>query len=105
MTKTNCWEFCGCGMNIPGKHTVEKGQCPVFMARDLDGVNGGKAAGRFCWSVAGTMNGSAPHVNCAEKKIKCDECLFYKYVKVEEMENFTSTKTDAMEWKMRREQR
>ena len=106
MKKTNCWEFTDCRMNIPGKQATENGECPVLAnSAEFDGVNCGKGAGRFCWTVAGTLNDAKPHAVCAAKNRSCIDCLFFKYVEVEEMEGFISTKEVAQLWKERRHEK
>ncbi|MFH1294084.1 MAG: two-CW domain-containing protein [Pseudomonadota bacterium] len=48
------------------------------------GKNGGIAAGRFCWKVAGTLCGGKVQGTFAEKMINCANCDFFKSVKPEE---------------------
>jgi len=57
MGKLNCWEFKKCGRQPEGVHEHNLGTCPAPLERMLDGVHGGKNAGRACWVLAGTMCG------------------------------------------------
>ena len=47
--KTNCWEFKNCGRDLNGTRADELDICPVSAEIRLDGVHGGKNAGRACW--------------------------------------------------------
>ena len=78
--RTNCWEFTKCGRE-PGGRSVDKfGICPAPMCEHLSGVNHGKAAGRFCWAVDGTLcQGSFK-----EKFPECTRCSFFKEVNRQE---------------------
>lgn len=57
--------------------------CPVTVSFEHDGIHGGKAAGRTCWSVS-LGNKDAEHL--VEQYIKCAECPFFELVKKEEGE-------------------
>jgi hypothetical protein len=50
----------------------------------VDGVNGGKNAGRICWAVAGTFCGNGTQGVFAEKMDNCILCDFYHQVAGEE---------------------
>ena len=47
----NCWEIKGCGAERLSPNDPRS--CPVPTQRSLDGVNGGRGAGRACWMVPG----------------------------------------------------
>lgn len=54
MKKLNCWEFKNCGRQPGGFAEKKAGVCPAAVSDECDGMNSGQAAGRFCWSIAGT---------------------------------------------------
>ncbi len=89
--KKNCWEFKGCGRDLGGKNSKELGVCPAAIYRRLDGVYGGKNAGRICWAVAGTMCAVRVQGTFAQEYKDCIECDFYKSVKEEESHYFGMT--------------
>jgi len=82
--RLNCWEIKGCGREPGGKKVGEFGICPAATAKKLDGVHGGKNAGRSCWLVAGTMCGGAVQGTFAQKYGNCEMCDFFKSVREEE---------------------
>jgi hypothetical protein len=86
--KKNCWEFKGCGREPGGKKAVELGICPATTDERLDGVHGGKNAGRACWVLAGTYCGGAVQGTFAQKYKNCAVCDFYKLVREEERGNY-----------------
>src|SRR5208283_4113542 len=67
------------------------GVCPAVIYRRLDGVYGGKNAGRICWAVAGTMSAVRVQGTFAQECKDCTECDFYKSVKEEESHSFGMT--------------
>ncbi|MDA8433400.1 MAG: hypothetical protein M0Z60_10630 [Nitrospiraceae bacterium] len=71
----NCWEFFSC---------KDYSTCPVPGETRLDGVHGGKNAGRACWVVAGTMCGGSRQGSHVDKEHGCLQCKFYALVKEEE---------------------
>ena len=78
--RKNCWEFVKCGRERGGHSVDELGICPVVTCEQFDGVNNGKAAGRFCWAIEGTLcKGSF-----AEKFPECMHCAFFAEVGREE---------------------
>ncbi len=83
MTKVNCWEFMKCGRG-PGENGTESGGCPAATGKGLDGVHGGKNAGRACWVVAGTMCRGEVQGTFAKKYKNCGKCTFYIKVRLEE---------------------
>jgi len=87
----NCWEVKGCGRELGGKNAKELGVCPAAIYRRLDGVHGGKNAGRVCWVVAGTMCAVRVQGTFAQEYKDCLECDFYKSVKEEESHYFGMT--------------
>jgi hypothetical protein len=87
--KKNCWEFKKCGREPKGIHVAEFGVCPVAMEMKLDGVHGGKYAGRACWVVAGTLCKGQVQGTFARKFETCERCDFYLQVREEEHPNFT----------------
>src|SRR3989304_8262635 len=89
--KKNCWEFKGCGRELGGQNVHELGVCPAAIYRRLDGVHGGKSAGRACWIVAGTMCAGRIQGTFAQEYKDCLKCDFYKSVKKEEGLDFKMT--------------
>jgi hypothetical protein len=85
--KRNCWEIKKCGR--------EKGSdiCPSAIEGRLDGVHGGKNAGRSCWVVAGTFCGGNVQGTYAQKFTTCKSCEFYASVKKEEFPKFMLSAT------------
>jgi hypothetical protein len=77
--KKNCWEVKHCGL---------ENDCAAFHEKKLDGVHGGKNAGRCCWVVAGTLCANKPQGVFAQKFLACEKCDFYNQVKKEEFPNF-----------------
>lgn len=82
--KQNCWEFKGCGREPGGKKSEELGVCPATSDERLDGVHGGKNAGRACWVMAGTLCGGKVQGTFAHKYKNCEVCDFYKKIREEE---------------------
>jgi diguanylate cyclase (GGDEF)-like protein/PAS domain S-box-containing protein len=89
--KKNCWEVKKCGRQLGGKHSKEMGVCLASIHRELDGVHGGKNAGRACWLVAGTMSSGLVQGTFAREYKDCLTCDFYKLVKKEEGLDFKMT--------------
>jgi len=90
--KKNCWEVKKCGREPGGLKTVEFGVCQAAMEQRLDGTHGGKAAGRACWVVSGTLCGGRIQGTFAKKYGNCDKCDFYKQVKKDEGMGFLQSK-------------
>lgn len=80
----NCWEFKKCGREPKGAKEHELGVCPAATNFTHNGKNGGKAAGRFCWKVAGTLCGGKVQGSFAAKMSNCVACDFFKAVKQEQ---------------------
>ena len=78
--KKNCWEYLHCGREQRGKNVNESGVCPAAIHNESDGINHGKAAGRFCWTIEGTL---CPG-NFAKKFSNCLKCSFFEEVIKEE---------------------
>jgi hypothetical protein len=73
-----------CGREPGGKKAKERGVCPAATDERLDGVHGGKNAGRACWVVAGTFCEGMVQGTFAQKYQDCSACPFYKQVRKEE---------------------
>ena len=72
--KKNCWDVMDC-------HKID---CPAKDEHRLEGVHGGKAAGRACWVVAGTRCRGEVQGEYAQKQQNCSSCKFYLLVREEE---------------------
>ncbi|UCG79068.1 MAG: hypothetical protein JSV21_04370 [Nitrospirota bacterium] len=81
--KLNCWEFQQCGREPGGDNVSSCGVCPASDQTLLDGIHGGKNAGRACWAVAGTMC-EGETIGSNAKKKSCTMCEFYEVVRQEE---------------------
>lgn len=86
--KINCWEFKKCGREPGGKNVVKMGICPAATENSLEGIHGGKNAGRVCWLVAGTYCDGEVQGTFAKKIKDCIFCDFYQKVKEEEGKDF-----------------
>lgn len=82
--RVNCWEFKKCGREPGGSTIHDSGICPASTTEKLNGLHGGKNAGRACWFVVGTLCNSAVQGTFAKKYKSCMSCDFYKKVKEEE---------------------
>ena len=80
MPNQNCWEFKKCGREPNGIKVKELGICPAAIEVRVNGVHGGKNAGRSCWAVAGTFCGGKVQGAYAAKLANCMSCDFYKIV-------------------------
>jgi len=83
--KANCWDFKKCGRGPNGAHVQELGVCPVSTYAALNGMHGGKNAGRACWVVVGSLCGGTVQGNEEQKQSACWECDFLHLVKQEEV--------------------
>ena len=79
----NCWEVKNCGRHVGGTKVKELGVCPASMEVRLDGMHGGKNAGRSCWVVAGTLCDWEEQGTFAKKFLNCETCDFYETVRKE----------------------
>ncbi len=84
MGGANCWESRRCGREPGGPREPELGACPAATEQRLDGVHGGRASGRACWVVAGTLCGGVVAGSFAAKHENCRACSFYDRVLREE---------------------
>lgn len=82
--KANCWQIKGCGRERNGSAADALGVCPAAVATEAGGVNGGTAAGRICWAVAGTLCGDRVQGSFAQKQPSCILCEVFQRVGLEE---------------------
>lgn len=82
--RMNCWEYKKCGRERGGARAAELGVCAAAAEVRLNGIHGGKLAGRSCWVVAGTLCGGQEQGTFAQKYHNCEKCDFYQTVKQEE---------------------
>ena len=85
--KINCWEFNNCD------RVLNCNKCPANSEKRLDGIHGGKNAGRACWVVTGTLCKGGISGTFAQKYKDCHECEFYKIVAKEEGSRFMFSAT------------
>ena len=81
MPKLNCWEFNNCGMEPGGIFAKKYGPCPVPKMMKYDGINGGRGAGRACWSIMSSSRDS--RMICRNSRQSCFRCSFYNRVQNE----------------------
>jgi hypothetical protein len=86
--KKNCWEVKNCGRQPGGPKVAELGVCPATGEMRLDGIHGGKNAGRACWVVAGTLCKGEIQGSFAKKFANCETCEFYLQVQKDEFPRF-----------------
>ncbi len=91
--RSNCWQVMQCGREPGGARTAEIGVCPAAEAVRFDGVNGGVAAGRFCWVVGGSY--------CPDQvlgqlidQLDCTRCPFLAQVAEEEGDSILLSLSD-----------
>jgi len=84
----NCWEFLQCGREYDSRNPDKKDICPVSQDQSSDGINRGKGAGRFCWTIAGTYCNRGIQGSFAKKFFSCLECSFFQKVQEEEDRGF-----------------
>lgn len=89
--KLNCWEYRNCGREPGGRNNGSKGACPAATDTRLDGVHGGKNAGRACWAMGGTLCEGNPQDDFARRFKNCHACEFFKAVVSEEGAGFVFT--------------
>ena len=77
MNKMNCWEYKKCGCE-------KDAGCPAAAPGQLDGVHGGRYAGRACWVIRGTRCDSELQGGYSGKLARCSKCGFYSMVRKEE---------------------
>lgn len=91
MERKHCWEVKKCGLEPGGENTGERGICPAAIIDEYDGINKGKYAGRFCWTITGTLcNGEVQGIY-EDKLMDCLYCEFLKQVNDDEGGNFVLT--------------
>jgi len=87
--KLNCWEYSKCGYGPDGVNSLKKGMCcPVATSGIHDGINHGKNAGRFCWTMSGTFCNEVAGQPTCFKLCDCIRCPFMAKVIEEEERNF-----------------
>lgn len=86
--KMNCWEYKQCGRQEGGGLAHDLGVCPASIEDRLNGVHGGKNAGRACWVVAGTLCRGSVGGTYANKYAGCNACDFYNEVRQKEQPAF-----------------
>lgn len=86
--KLNCWEFKKCNRDTQDLLSLHVGKCPVTLEERLDGVHGGKNAGRSCWVVSGTLCNNKVQGRAGVKQRSCNLCDFYQLVKKQEGKDF-----------------
>ena len=89
MKTLNCWEYFKCGREPGGINAEEEGICPAALTKLHHGVNGGTNAGRYCWTVEGTLCDHKVQGDMDEKLLDCINCSFFKQVNFEEGREFT----------------
>ena len=89
--KLNCWEFMKCNRTPFGAPVDKQTICPAALEARLDGIHGGKNAGRACWAVDHTMCEGRVQGSSSEKFRDCLKCPFYRALKREEGENYCDT--------------
>lgn len=90
--KINCWEFKKCGREPGGDRTEEAGVCPAAVEVSCNGINSGKNAGRYCWTIAGTLCKGGVQGTFARKLSDCLRCDFFLAVNKQEGEWFVVKK-------------
>ncbi|MGW8272094.1 MAG: two-CW domain-containing protein [Thermodesulfovibrionales bacterium] len=83
-SKRNCWEFWNCGLQKSRAGRPDRRKCPAAIEQRLNGVHGGKNAGRSCWEVSGTLCDGGMSGGYPEKRKICMSCDFYRSVRTSE---------------------
>lgn len=89
--KKNCWEVTGCGREPGGKNVKRRGVCPAATDERLNGLHGGKNAGRACWVIAGTFCEGKVQGTFAQKYQDCTQCDFFRQVMMEEGSDYQTS--------------
>jgi hypothetical protein len=89
--KLNCWEYNNCGREPGGRNNGSRGACPAATDERLNGVHGGKNAGRACWALGDTLCEGKPNGDFARRFKNCQACGFFKTVVREEGARFIFT--------------
>jgi hypothetical protein len=90
--KLNCWEYKKCGREPGGVNAEKYGVCSAALETRLDGIHGGKNAGRACWAVAGTYCELQAQGTYAKILKDCMKCDFHRLVVMEEESYQSPTK-------------
>jgi len=90
--KMNCWEYKQCRRETQDLISLHVGKCPAVLENNLNGIHGGRNAGRSCWTVPGTLCNNRVQGSFASKNKTCYLCEFYQLVKREEGEDFIHAK-------------
>jgi hypothetical protein len=85
MSKMNCWEFKKCGREPNGAKVHELGVCPASIESRLDGIHGGRNAGRACWVVPASLCEGGVQGSYSDKNAYCKSCDFFQAVESEEV--------------------
>jgi hypothetical protein len=87
-----------CGREPTGAQAGKFGVCPAALESRLDGIHHGENAGRVCWMVAGTMCTGEVQGTFARKYKECQDCVFFKLVRIEEGEDFMADVSRLVEY-------
>jgi len=68
-----------------------RGVCPAATDERLNGLHGGKNAGRACWVIAGTFCEGKVQGTFAQKYQDCTQCDFFRQVKMEEGSDYQTS--------------
>ncbi len=90
----NCWQYQRCGRGPGGERAAELGICPAALSTHTEGLNGGKAGGRLCWAISGTLCAGTVQGSFARKRFACVECDFFVQVRADEGEGFVLLQPD-----------
>ena len=95
VSRLNCWEFMGCGLQLRGKRVraEDSALCPAARETRFNGVHGGENAGRACWMVPNTHCNRTFQGSREEKTSCCINCAFYRSVQEEEARGFIQSNT------------
>jgi serine/threonine-protein kinase len=91
----NCWEVLACGREPGGQCVHQLGVCPAATDDSADGINGGRNAGRICWTVAGTFCGGRVQGSAARKRLTCLHCDFFDQMMREQSAGGSLSTTSA----------
>lgn len=92
MTKLNCWQFMGCGLQLSRDASPSDAcPCPASIEISLNGIHGGRNAGRVCWAVLQTRCYGSVQKTYEQKYRTCSFCDFYWSVVDEEDTDFLSS--------------
>jgi hypothetical protein len=87
-----------CGREPGGEHVHDLGVCPATVEEKLNGFHHGTNGGRVCWLVAGTMCEGNVQGTFARKFKDCQNCKFFRVVKVEEGDAFMGDLKSLLEY-------